>query len=106
MRSAATAKWATLREVSSTIEGLASERPILLSWPDRSGGRPIMQLLAWQRSPESIESAALTHERLSDLLWAASGVTHPKGFVVSRIRSMGLLILTEMQVPSARSMPV
>lgn len=68
MKSAGSAEWATPHDESSTIDGVVSERTMSLSWPDRSGGRPIMQLLAWQRSAEGFESAALTHERLSNLL--------------------------------------
>jgi hypothetical protein len=78
MTSAASAEWATPHDESSTIDGFASERTISLSSPDRLGGRPLMQLLAWQRSSEGFASAALTHERLSNLLWAANGVIHQR----------------------------
>ncbi|WP_027367215.1 nitroreductase family protein [Desulfocurvibacter africanus] len=47
--------------------------------PDRQGGMPLMQALANRRSTRSFSARTLSHEMLSNLLWAAFGVNRPGG---------------------------
>src|SRR5512140_2134176 len=47
--------------------------------PDKTGGMSLTQALATRRSIRSFNSTPLTQQQLSQLLWAAQGVTDAKG---------------------------
>ncbi len=62
----------------SSAPGFAAE-PIVLSSPDISGGKPLMQALSQRRSQRAFRQEALPLDMLSNLLWAANGVNRPDG---------------------------
>lgn len=51
----------------------AMAQDIELPAPDRTGGKPLMQALSERQSTRSFQNTPLTHQQLSDLLWAANG---------------------------------
>ena len=53
--------------------------PIQLPKPQTDGGRPLMQLLRERKSVREFSSESIPLQMLSNLLWAAFGVTRPDG---------------------------
>jgi len=60
--------------------GAADEAQIALPAPSVSGAISVEQALAERRSIRQLRPDPITLEHLSQLLWAAQGVTDPKGF--------------------------
>ena len=52
--------------------------PIHLPAPDTSGGIPLMQALKERKSTKAFASKAISHDQLSNLLWAAFGINRPE----------------------------
>jgi nitroreductase len=46
--------------------------------PDKTGGKPLMQALSERQTTRSFTNDTLTHQQLSDLLWAAFGINRPE----------------------------
>src|SRR4030043_2407206 len=46
----------------------------------KAGGMPLMEAFQLRKSQRSFSSKELTFQQLSNLLWAASGITRPDGF--------------------------
>ena len=53
---------------------------VVLPTPDKDGAVPLEQALRLRRSVRAFDSRALTLRELSQLLWAAQGVTAPTGY--------------------------
>jgi len=53
---------------------------VALPDPDTSGGPPMRQVMATRHSERHYTEEAITLQELSQLLWAAQGVTHGKGY--------------------------
>ncbi len=51
---------------------------ITLPPPEKSGGKPLMEVLQARRSTREISSKPLPPQTLSNLLWAATGVNRPE----------------------------
>jgi SagB-type dehydrogenase family enzyme len=60
---------------------IAQETPraISLPSPDRTGGKPLMQVLSERQSSREFGEGKLSDQQLSNLLWAAFGVNRPDG---------------------------
>lgn len=52
-------------------------QPVQLLAPDTTGGKPLMQVLKERKSTRQYDSRDLPVQALSDLLWAACGVSRP-----------------------------
>lgn len=52
---------------------------IKLPAPDKTGGKPLMQVLSERHSTRAFSEKKLPEQTLSDLLWAAFGVNRPDG---------------------------
>lgn len=52
-------------------------KPIQLTEPDTSGGKPLMEALKERKTSREFSSQELSVEVLSDLLWAACGINRP-----------------------------
>ena len=63
--------------ITCTAPMVPALEPIELPPPDRSGGRPLLQVLHERKSTKAFASKPLTEETLSTLLWAAFGVNRP-----------------------------
>lgn len=46
--------------------------------PQTGGGKPLMQALKERRTTRSYSNSVLTHQQLSNLLWAAFGINRPE----------------------------
>lgn len=57
----------------------ADLKPVALPAPRIEGGKPLMQALKERHSAREFDAAALPPALLSNLLWAADGVTRPDG---------------------------
>ena len=57
----------------------AEQKIIQLPPPDKTGGRPLMQVLQDRQSAREFRGDPLPQATLSNLLWAAWGVTRPDG---------------------------
>lgn len=57
-----------------------SVKTIDLPEPDRTGSVAVEQALDQRRSVRSYTAEALTLDDVSQLLWAAQGITHPEGY--------------------------
>jgi SagB-type dehydrogenase family enzyme len=55
-------------------------RPVALPDPDTSGGPAMHQVMATRHSERHYTEESITLQELSQLLWAAQGVTHGKGY--------------------------
>ncbi len=55
------------------------ERTLTLPAPDKKGGMPLMQAIAQRKSSRSLSDAALSNQELSNMLWAAYGVSRDDG---------------------------
>jgi nitroreductase len=61
------------------MQGIAQEmKPVTLSAPDTSGGKPLMQTLKMRKSTRRFSDRKLSIQTLSNLLWAANGVNRPE----------------------------
>ena len=54
-------------------------RVVALPAPDKTGGRPLMQVLSDRRSQREFAPTPLPDQVLSNLLWAAFGINRPDG---------------------------
>ncbi len=54
------------------------EEMVRLPEPQTSGGKPLMEALKERESSRSFSSAELSKQQLSDLLWAAFGISRPE----------------------------
>ena len=57
----------------------AQDRTVTLPTPERTGGRPLMQVLQDRQSQREFGSEPLSTQMLSNLLWAAFGINRPDG---------------------------
>ena len=57
----------------------AAEAEIKLVKPDTAGGKPLMEVISARRSNRSFAPKALTAQQLSDLLYAANGISGKDG---------------------------
>jgi len=58
---------------------LFSQGNIKLPQSNKTGGMPLMDVLAKRLTSRSFQSKELTNQQLSDLLWAAFGINRPDG---------------------------
>jgi len=72
---------------------------IVLSPPDQSGRVTLEQALARRRSVREFGAQALSEQQVSQLLWAAQGITHPDGLRTAP--SAGALYPLELYVATA-----
>ena len=62
-----------------TVSAFAQEaKTIQLPKPNMSGGKPLMQALKERKSVREFSSKELTPQVLSDMLWAANGISRPE----------------------------
>lgn len=61
------------------VAAAAAENTIKLPPPAKTGGKPLMQVLTERKSKRNISAEPLTGQELSDLLYAAAGVSRPDG---------------------------
>lgn len=57
----------------------ASQSPLELPSPQKTGGRPLMEALALRSTARAFDRRDLPVQQLSDLLWAAFGINRPDG---------------------------
>jgi SagB-type dehydrogenase family enzyme len=69
---------AITREFNQQVEPKAADR-IDLPAPSRTGGMTLTEALVTRRSVRSFAETKLTQQELSQLLWAAQGITDDKG---------------------------
>ncbi|MDR0827512.1 MAG: nitroreductase family protein [Desulfovibrio sp.] len=66
-----------------SLPGVAKAAPegnvITLPAPDKKGGKPLMQVLNERKSARDFKDEALSRQDLSNLLWAAFGVSRTDG---------------------------
>ena len=62
--------------------------------PRLEGGASIEETLQWRRSIRAFSQQALNLDEISQLLWAAQGITHPDGLRTAP--SAGALYLLEI----------
>ena len=61
------------------IAGISQEHDTLfLPQPEKTGGRPLMEVLNDRQSSREFSSRALSDQMLSNLLWAAFGINRPE----------------------------
>jgi hypothetical protein len=77
--SAQTAPAAGSATGAALYPGVGPGVAITLPAPDTSGGMTLNQALATRRSVRAFNDAPLTDAQVSQLLWAAQGVTSSKG---------------------------
>ena len=63
----------------SAVCGAAELAEIVLPKPDMTGGKPLMQCLAERRTLRRFDAAKLPEQLISDILFAADGVTRKDG---------------------------
>lgn len=74
-----------MRQISITIAfvlcGLVvfSQKNIKLPEPKKTGGMPLMEALAKRSTSRDFETKSLSHQQLSNLLWAAFGINRSDG---------------------------
>jgi SagB-type dehydrogenase family enzyme len=76
-----------------------AETRVTLPPPDRMGRMTLEQALARRRSVREFAAQALSEQELSQLLWAAQGITHPDGLRTAP--SAGALYPLELYVAIA-----
>jgi SagB-type dehydrogenase family enzyme len=54
-------------------------KPVVLSKPDTTGGKPLMEVLKNRKSTRAFGTEKLSQQVISNLLWAAFGVNRPDG---------------------------
>ena len=57
----------------------AAEKSIKLPQPDKTGGKPLMQCLTERKSERKFDSKPLPAQMLSNLFYAADGISRPDG---------------------------
>lgn len=72
---------------------------ITLPAPSRAGGMALTEALAKRRSIRSFASSALTQQEISQLLWAAQGVTDDKGHRTAPSARAGYFLRTYLALP-------
>ncbi len=83
---------------SGEEQGTAAER-VILPPPARAGHMSLEEALARRRSVREFSGKPLSDRELSQLLWAAQGITHPDGF--RTVPSAGALYPLEIYVATA-----
>lgn len=68
---------ATIAALGLAAAALAEN--VKLPEPEKTGGLPLMEALAKRATSRRTQGQAPTPQQLSDLLWAANGVTRPDG---------------------------
>lgn len=86
-------------EVKASLVQEKAKARITLPTPDRIGRIMLEQALARRRSLREFAALALSEQELSQLLWAAQGITHPDGFRTAP--SAGALYPLELYVVTA-----
>ncbi len=71
--------WVTLAMMFFSTSAYAEGKVLSLPAPRTEGGKPLMQCLKERRSRREFSPKVLPDQVLSDLLWAADGVTRPDG---------------------------
>lgn len=61
------------------VSGAYALEPIKLKEPNLARGKSLMESLSQRKSVRNFKKETLSHEDLSDLLWAANGVSRPDG---------------------------
>ena len=85
---------------AATFQSKSSSASVLrLPAPEQKGKMSLEQALARRRSVRDFTREGLTERELSQLLWAARGITHPEG--VRTAPSAGALYPLELYVASA-----
>ena len=65
--------------LAASMNLCAAEKNIKLPPPDKAGGKPLMQCLTERKSERKFDSKPLPPQILSDLLYAADGISRPDG---------------------------
>ena len=65
--------------LAASVTLCAAEKTIKLPPPDKTGGKPLMQCLTERRTERKFDSKPLPPQILSDLLYAADGISRPDG---------------------------
>ena len=65
--------------LAASMNLCAAEKTIKLPPPDKDGGKPLMQCLTERKSERKFDSKPLPPQILSDLLYAADGISRPDG---------------------------
>ena len=65
--------------IAASVNLCAAEKTIKLPPPDKAGGKPLMQCLTERKSERKFDSKPLPPQILSDLLYAADGISRPDG---------------------------
>lgn len=86
-------------EVKASLVQEGAKSQIALPAPDRTGRMPLEQALARRRSLREFAARVLSEQELSQLLWAAQGITHPDGLRTAP--SAGALYPLELYVVTA-----
>jgi len=68
-----------LAGIGMTVFPACAARTVTLPEPSKLGGMPLMEALAARKTDRRTEGPAPTPQQLSDLLWAANGVSRPDG---------------------------
>lgn len=86
-------------QVASSETQASSASQIALPAPARTGRMSLEEALARRRSVRQFSSRPLSEQELSQLLWAAQGITHPEGLRTAP--SAGALYPLELYVATA-----
>lgn len=86
-------------EVKASLAQAKAQAQILLPPPDQNGRVTLEQALVRRRSVREFAAKALSEQELSQLLWAAQGITHPEGLRTAP--SAGALYPLELYVAVA-----
>jgi SagB-type dehydrogenase family enzyme len=86
-------------EVKTSLVQEKAKSRITLPPPDRTGRITLEEALARRRSLREFSALALSEQELSQLLWAAQGITHPDGLRTAP--SAGALYPLELYVVTA-----
>ena len=65
--------------LAASMNLCAAEKTIKLPPPDKAGDKPLMQCLTERKSERKFDSKPLPPQILSDLLYAADGISRPDG---------------------------
>jgi len=79
--------------VLSSVSIIADSQDISLPAPDKTGGKPLMQVLNERQTIRTFTKDTLTRQQISDLLWAAWGInradqkkhTAPTAFIAQNV---------------------
>lgn len=86
-------------QVASSKSQIRSTSQVALPAPARTGRTSLEETLSRRRSVREFSSKPLTEQELSQLLWAAQGITDPEGFRTAP--SAGALYPLELYVVTA-----